>query len=168
MPKGIPNPKPSTPAPFGGRGDHDQNGTTGGAHAAVEEKAAALAPFPPTPMDEIGHTPAVTAKIEAAKPKLVPVRLLRNYRPMTNVFEVVGYHKEPIIRKRSDGKMVTIEEGGFFKETDDETGAVLPAPPPMVGTGFADKLNAGTVVRLPREEAKRARDEKIGEYELDD
>jgi hypothetical protein len=162
MPKGIPNPKP-----FGGRGDHDNNGTTGGAHAAVEEKAAPLAPFPPTPMDDIGHTPAVTAKIEAAKPKLVPVRLLRNYRPMTSVFEVVGYHKEPIIRKRSDGKMVTIEEGGFFKETDDD-GAIVGAPPAMVGTGFGDRLNVGTVVRLPRDEAKRARDEKIGEYELDD
>lgn len=165
MPKGIPNAKPAQP--FGGKGDHDQNGTTGGAHAAVEEKAAALAPFPPTQMDEIGHTPAVTAKIEAAKPKLVPVRLLRNYRPM-GAFEVVGYHKEPVIRKRSDGKLVTIEEGGFIKEADDETGAINPAPPSMVGTGFADKLNVGTVVRLPRDEAKRARDEKIGEYELDD
>jgi hypothetical protein len=117
-------------------------------------------------MDDIGHTPAVTAKIEAAKPKLTPVRLLRNYRPMGQ-FEVVGYHKEAVIRKRSDGKMVTIEEGGFFKETDDD-GDIMPAPPSMVGTGFADKLNVGTVVRLPRDEAKRARDEKIGEYELDD
>lgn len=152
MPRGIPNAKPSQP--FGGKGDHDNNGNVGGAHEPVD-------------MESIGHTPAVTERVEAAKPKLVPVRLLRNYRPMSSVFEVVGYHKEPIIRKRSDGKMVTIEEGGFFKETDDD-GAVLPAPPPMVGTGFADKLNAGTVVRLPRDEAKRARDEKIGEYELDD
>lgn len=122
---------------------------------------------PAIEMEAIGHTPAVTERVEAAKPKLVPVRLLRNYRPMTSVFEVVGYHREPVIRKRSDGKMVTIEEGGFFKETD-EDGAIISAPPAMVGTGFANKLNAGTVVRLPRDEAKRARDEKIGEHELDD
>jgi len=153
VPKGIPNAKPAQP--FGGKGDHDNDGNVGGAHEAVE-------------MEAIGHTPAVRERVEAAKPKLVPVRLLRNYRPMTSVFEIVGYHKEPVIRKRSDGKMVTIEEGGFFKEANDETGQISPAPPAMVGTGFADKLNVGTVVRLPRDEAKRARDEKIGEYELDD
>ena len=118
-------------------------------------------------MEAIGHTPSVTERVEAAKPKLVPVRLLRNYRPMTDVFEVVGYHKEAIIRKRPDGKMVTVEEGGFFKEHD-EAGEIIPAPPAMVGTGFSDRLNAGTVVRLPRDEAKRARDLKIGELELDD
>lgn len=121
----------------------------------------------PIEMEAIGHTPAVTEKVEAAKPKLVPVRLLRNYRPMTNDFVVVGYHKEPVIRKRSDGKLVTVEEGGFFKERDDD-GEIASAPPVMPGTGFATKLNVGTVVRLPREEAKRARDLKIGEYELDD
>ena len=118
-------------------------------------------------MESIGHTPAVAARVEAAKPKLVPVRLLRNYRPQTEDFEVVGYHKEPVLRKRPDGKMVTVEEGGFFKETDDD-GAIIPAPPAMVGTGFKNKLNVGTVVRLPRDEAKRARDLKIGELELDD
>jgi hypothetical protein len=122
---------------------------------------------PAIKMEAIGHTPAVTEKIEAAKPKLVPVRLLRNYRP-GGEFEVVGYHKEAVIRKRSDGKMVTIEEGGFFKETNEETGEISSAPPAMVGTGFGDRLNAGTVVRLPRDEARRARDLKIGELELDD
>lgn len=122
----------------------------------------------PIEMEAIGHTPAVTEKVEAAKPKLVPVKLLKNYRPMTNEFEVVGYQKEPVIRKRSDGKMVTVEEGGFFTETDAETGRIISSPPAMSGTGFADRLNVGTVVRLPRDEAKRARDLKIGEYELDD
>lgn len=117
-------------------------------------------------MESIGHTPAVTARVEAAKPKLVPVRLLRNYRP-AGEFEIVGYQKEPVLRKRPDGKMVTVEEGGFIKEAD-ENGAIMAAPPAMPGTGFADRLNAGTVVRLPRDEAKRARDLKIGEYELDD
>lgn len=153
MPKGIPNAKPAQP--FGGKGDHDNDGNVGGAHEPVD-------------MESIGHTPAVTEKVEAAKPKLIPVRLLRNYRPMTSVFEVVGYHKEPVIRKRSDGKMVTIEEGGFYAEADEETGVVLSAPPAMVGTGFGDRLNVGTVVRLPRDEAKRARDLKIGEIEVDD
>lgn len=118
-------------------------------------------------MTAVAPIETVPAPVEAAKPKLVSVRLLRNYRPMTDVFEVVGYHKEAIIRKRPDGKMVTVEEGGFFKEHD-EAGVIIPAPPAMVGTGFSDRLNAGTVVRLPRDEAKRARDLKIGELELDD
>lgn len=105
--------------------------------------------------------------IEAAKPKLVAVRLLRNYRP-GGEFEVVGYQKDPVIRKRPDGKMVTVEEGGFIKEINEETGKFASAPPAMPGTGFADRLNAGTVVRLPRDEVKRVRDLKIGEIELDD
>ena len=137
MPKGIPNAKPLV---------------------SIEE--------PAVDMDSIGHTPAVTARVEAAKPKLVPVRLLRNYRPGGEL-EVVGYQKEAIIRKRPDGKMVTVEEGGFIKEADDE-GNIVSAPPAMPGTGFSNRLNAGTVVRLPRDEAKRARDLKIGELELDD
>jgi hypothetical protein len=101
------------------------------------------------------------------KPKMVTVRLLRNYRPFGDNFEVLGYHKEPIIRKRPDGKFVTVEEGGFVTEKDDE-GNIIPAPPALSGTGFADRLNAGTQVRLPIEEARRVRAEKIGEYEIDD
>lgn len=101
------------------------------------------------------------------KPKLVAVRLLRNYRP-GGEFEIVGYQKEAVIRKRPDGKMVTVEEGGFIEEVDEETGKVISAPPAMSGTGFSDRLNAGTVVRLPRDEVKRVRDLKIGEIELDD
>lgn len=128
-----------------------------------------IAPAAPVlDMESIGHTPAVTERVDAAKPKLVAVKLLRNYRPMTDVYEIVGYEKEAVIRKRPDGKMVEVEAGGFFKETDEETGEIMPAPPTMPGTGFDNKLNVGTVVRLPREEAKRARDLKIGEYELDD
>lgn len=120
-------------------------------------------------MEAIGQTPAVAAKIEAAKPKqkMVTVRLLRNYRPFSDNFEVLGYHKEPVLRKRPDGKLVTVEPGGFITETGDD-GKIMAAPPAMPGTGFNDRLNAGTQVRLPVEEAKRVRAEKIGEYEIDD
>lgn len=100
-------------------------------------------------------------------PKMVTVRLLRNYQPKSDDYEILGYHKEPIIRKRPDGKLVTVEPGGFITELD-ENGNVIPAPPAMPGTGFAGRLNAGTQVRLPVEEARRVRAEKIGEYEIDD
>lgn len=100
-------------------------------------------------------------------PKMVTVRLLRNYQPFGDTYEVLGYHKDPVIRKRSDGKMVTVEPGGFITERDDN-GKIMPAPPAMPGTGFTGRLNVGTQVRLPIEEAKRVRAEKIGEYEIDD
>lgn len=99
--------------------------------------------------------------------KTVTVKLLRNYRPRGQV-EIVGYHKEPILRKRPDGKIVTLEPGGFVIETDPDTGQIIGAPPALPGTGFADRLNAGTVIRVGVDEAKRMRTEKIGEVEIDD
>lgn len=100
--------------------------------------------------------------------KMVPVRLSRNYRPMSEKYEVLGYHKEPVLRKRPDGKIVEIEPGGFITETDPETGKVMSAPPAMPGTGFGNRLNANTVVKLPSDEAKRAQSLKIGEVQVED
>jgi hypothetical protein len=118
-----------------------------------------MAPFPPTPMDEIGHTPAVSARIEAAKPKMQPVKLLKNYRPI-GPFEVVGYNRPAILKKNAAGMLETVEEEAFVE------GELPPAAQP--GTGFENKLWAGAIIRLPTDEAKSARKAGICEYEIDD
>lgn len=117
--------------------------------------------------DEIEIMPAATrAAIEANKPKTVRMTLLKNYRP-GGEFQVLGYNKEPVIRKRPDGKLVEVEPGGFIEEMD-ESGNIMPAPAKLPGTGFPDKLLAGTVINVSSAEAKRMRANGIGEVEIDD
>lgn len=119
-------------------------------------------------MDTIGMTPKQADAVQTRRAaRKVTIRLLRNYRPMGD-FDVLGYHKDPVLRKRPDGKMVTIEPGGFVTETDPETGKIMSAPSVRPGTGFADRVNAGTVIRVPSDEARRMREHKIGEVEIDD
>ena len=111
-------------------------------------------------MDSIGHTPEVMAKIEAAKPKMVPVLLERHYRPAGDEYEIVGHWKPKVEVKNAQGKMVEIEPATFI---DGE-----PMPPPIAGVGsVSSKLWAGTVVRLPADEAKRCKREAIGSIEVD-
>lgn len=117
--------------------------------------------------NEIEIMPAVTRdRIEANKPKTVRMTLLKNYRPAGEV-EVMGWNKQPVLRKRPDGKLVEVEPGGFIEEMDDN-GNVMPAPPKLAGTGFADKLLAGTVIRVGTAEAKTMRANGIGEVDVDD
>ena len=103
--------------------------------------------------------PATQAAIDANKPRMVTVKLLRNYRPIGE-YEVVGYEREAILKKNAAGMMETVQEAAFI---DDE----LP-PPAQSGTGFPDKLWAGAVIRLPVDEAKSTRKAGIAEYELND
>ena len=110
--------------------------------------------------------PATAAAIEANKPKMVRMTLLRHYRP-AGEFEVMGYNKEPVMRKRPDGKMVVTEPGGFITETDD-SGKVMSAPAATPGTGFSDKILAGTVIRIGTDEAKTMRKNGIAEAEIED
>jgi hypothetical protein len=117
--------------------------------------------------EEIEIMPAATReRIEANKPKTVRMTLLKNYRPSGDV-EVMGWNKEPVIRKRPDGKLVEVEPGGFIEEMD-ENGNIRPAPPKYAGTGFANKLLAGTVIRVTADEAKTMRANGIAEREIDD
>jgi hypothetical protein len=110
-------------------------------------------------MDSIGHTPEVMAKIEAAKPKMVPVLLERHYRPGGD-YEIVGHWQPKVEVKNAQGKMVEIEPAKFI---DGEA-----SPPPIAGVGSVSlKLWAGTVVRLPVDEAKRCKREQIGSIEVD-
>ena len=103
--------------------------------------------------------PATQAAIDANKPRMITVKLLRNYRPIGD-FEVVGYERPAILKKNAAGMMETVQEAAFI---DDE----LP-PPAQSGTGFPDKLWAGAVIRLPIDEAKSTRKAGIAEYELND
>lgn len=117
--------------------------------------------------NEIEIMPAATReRIEASKPKMVRMTLLKNYCPAGEV-EVLGWNKQPVLRKRPDGKIVEVEPGGFISEAG-ENGKILPAPPKLAGTGFADKLLAGTVIRVSTAEAKTMRANGIGEVDVDD
>lgn len=109
-----------------------------------------------------------------AKPKMVTVKLLRNYRPMERLdpsdarkknrlppeFEVVGYWKPAVIVRNKLGKEEILTPAEFIQGEN--------APPPQAGVGFADKLWAGTVVRFLTDEAKYIRANGIGEIEIDD
>jgi hypothetical protein len=115
------------------------------------------------------NTPAPTPTPEAAgfelyadvpAPKLVSILLSRHYRPM-GAYEVVGHWKPAVEVKNAAGKMVEISPATVVEGE--------PMPPPIAGVGSESlKLWAGTVVRLPSEEAKRARRLEIGTVEIDD
>ena len=93
--------------------------------------------------------------------KMVPVRLLKNYRPRRDDgFEIVGYDAPAKIRKNAAGVKEVVEPARFVA-------GELP-PPVKPGTGFASKLWAGAVIKLPVDEAKAAKAAGIAEYELDD
>jgi hypothetical protein len=111
-------------------------------------------------------------------PKMVRVKLLRNYRPMERpnpayvpnpkqegrylppVFEIVGHWKPAVIVRNKLGKDETLAPETFVEGE--------PAPSSKSGVGYADKLWAGTIVRVTSEEGKYLRANNIGEIEIDD
>jgi hypothetical protein len=105
-------------------------------------------------------------------PKMVRVKLLRHYRPrelpdpsnkgkyLPPVFEIVGHWKPAVIVRNKLGKDETLAPETFVEGE--------PAPSSKVGVGYADKLWAGTIVRVAAEEAKYMRANNIGEIEIDD
>lgn len=101
---------------------------------------------------------ATAAPIETA-PKLVSMKLLRNYVPMGE-HEIVGYHKPAKVMKNAAGQMIEVEKAEFV--------AGVAKPPDQAGVGYANKLWAGTVVKLPKPEAERAYNLKIGERAFED
>lgn len=100
----------------------------------------------------------VMANETAAQPspqpaeKMFPVVLNKNYAP-SGRYEIVGWLKPKVERKDSTGRMLTIEPEKFME------GEMHPAPYP--GTGFPNKIWAGTTIRLPLEEAKAIVGKKI-------
>jgi hypothetical protein len=86
--------------------------------------------------------------------KLFPVVLRKNHAPKGN-YEIIGYLKPKVERKDAAGRMITVEPEEFIE------GEQHPAPYP--GTGFPDKIWAGTHIRLPFEEAKMVVAKKIAD-----
>lgn len=88
------------------------------------------------------------------KPALFPVLLVKNYAP-AGEYEIVGYTKPMVERKDSAGKMIMVEPEKFI------AGEMKPAQYP--GTGFPNKIWAGTHIKLPVEEAKFVIAKRIAE-----
>lgn len=86
--------------------------------------------------------------------KLFPVVLKKNYAP-SGKYEIVGYLKPKVEKKDAAGKMIMVEPEQFIE------GEMHPAPYP--GTGFPNKIWAGTTIRLSVDEAKSAVVKKIAE-----
>jgi hypothetical protein len=130
----------------------------------------ASAPAKPVIPDAILAEPPVAAP----KPKMVRVKLLRNYRPQEQidptdpkklrrldpVFEIVGHWKPAVIVRNKLGKEETLSPEVFVEDE--------PAPSPKAGVGYVDKIWAGTIVRFTADEARYIRANGIGEIEIDD
>lgn len=86
--------------------------------------------------------------------QMFPVLLAKNYQP-AGAYEVVGWHKPAVSRKNPVGQWVEVEKAEFIR------GEMKPAERP--GTGFAGKVWAGTVIKLPIEEAKTIIGKRIAE-----
>jgi hypothetical protein len=114
------------------------------------------------------------APIDTTPPKMVRVKLLRNYRPqealdptdtakkrrLPPVFDIVGHWKPAIIVRNKLGKEEEMEPAKFIEGE--------PAPSSKAGVGYADKLWAGTIARFTTDEARYIRANGIGEIEIDD
>lgn len=93
----------------------------------------------------------------AVEPKPVAMELLKNYVPV-ELLRVVGYKKEAVQRKNAAGQMVVVEPEEFI------AGEMKPSVYP--GTGFPNKIWAGTVIEVPEPEAKIMRQKRIAEAYL--
>ena len=88
------------------------------------------------------------------KVELFPVKLLKNYVP-TGKHEIVGYTKAAVRQKNAAGQWVELEPEKFM------TGEAK--PPAYPGAGYANKIWAGTHIRLPVDEAKTVIAKRIAE-----
>jgi hypothetical protein len=147
MPKGIPNPKP----PVVETDDEIL------ARMIAEEEAAKPKPFGGKG-DHDGDG-KVGGAAPALSPKMVAMVLLRNYRP-AGVFEVVGHMQPAIIRKDAAGREFEAQKAQFI------AGEGMPSP--QAGVGTSGKIWAGTIVRVPQDEARIMRTNGIAERSVDD
>ena len=86
--------------------------------------------------------------------KTVAMELKRHYVPK-DLRGIVGYQKEAVLRKNAAGQMVEIEKAEFIDG--------IMKPPVYPGSGFPNKIWAGTVIQVPETEAKEMRTKKIAE-----
>jgi hypothetical protein len=82
---------------------------------------------------------------------MIAVKLEKNYAPI-GYYETVGWDRPKIEKKGPGGVIVVIQEAAFIKDEK--------APPAVAGTGYANKVWAGTTIKLPEEEAKHV--DKVG------
>ena len=104
-----------------------------------------------------------TVTTEAAIPaavKMIPMKLERNYRPQSADYSIVGHTRPEVRRKNAAGVEVVVEAEEFV------SGQPMPGKYP--GVGFANKFWAGTVLKLPEDEAKAIRKAGIGSVEIAD
>ena len=85
--------------------------------------------------------------------QMVAMKLDRNYRP-SGEFKIVGHTRPEIKRKDPSGKEVVVQT--------EEWVAGEPMPSAIPGAGFANKIWAGTVLSLPRDEALAIQKNRIG------
>lgn len=79
--------------------------------------------------------------------ELFAVKLEKNYRPL-GYYETVGWLKPAVYRKKfGHDKPVMIEPEEFIQGEK--------APPAIAGTGFANKIWAGTTIKVAKPEAER-------------
>ncbi len=87
-------------------------------------------------------------------PKPVKMELKRNYVPKT-LISIVGWMKPAVLRKNAAGEMKEVEKEEW---RDGEM-----KPPHFAGTGFPNKIWAGTIIEVPEDEAKEMRQKQIAE-----
>lgn len=103
-------------------------------------------------------TPNVTTPAPApVAEKAVKMELTHNYVPL-KLISIVGYQKPAVTRKNAAGQMIEVEPAEFIE------GQMK--PPVYPGTGFPNKIWAGTVIEVPEAEAKVMRQRKIAEAYL--
>lgn len=97
------------------------------------------------------------AKDDDEKPsgRLFPVLLLKNYAPRTKNFEILGHTKPARMTKGAAGEWLEVEPKRWIADEQN--------PPPVPGVEVPGKIWAGTIIRLPVDEAKGVIEKKIGE-----
>lgn len=116
---------------------------------------------PPFSIPQTGVEPVAVATLNepTAAPKLVAMELKRNYRPM-GTYEIVGHTKPARVVKDAAGKEIIAQAEEFIE------GEAFPHP--FGSTGFVDKMIAGTLIRVPVDEAERMKKLGIAERALRD
>jgi hypothetical protein len=90
--------------------------------------------------------------------KMVRMTLKRHCRPNEG-YEIVGYNRPEIKHKGPDGRAVVIQSEAFIEGEA--------APPPSPGVTCTGKLWAGTVLRVPDDEARMMRKAGIADVDID-
>lgn len=115
------------------------------------------APLPPVET----YDPYAPRHVPEPEPavRLARVKLDKHYSP-ANPFSIVGHTRPEIKKKNPAGR----EE--IFQTEEWIAGEMMPAA--IAGTGFKNKVWAGTVIELPEVEAKAIVKQKIGSLEFAD